>query len=149
MAQVKIKNEKSKKSAPKAKTIVDNEVKETIVVNDKQEIIYDEVAELENAIKNMGLGNTDIVLPDIANEAIAEIKEVSKMTEKMNVETQETAKDDIEKAIEKLTEIEKKLEKDVAEKTASLSESQKNNLSRFSGKIDFTSFWNGISDGWN
>lgn len=162
MAQVKGKNTKRKSVSPKAKnepivenviinevddntTVIIDDEPEVQVVNEKNEIIYDPEAEIEKVYEKLGLDNT-VELNDISKKAIDEIKNASKVIENSNPENENFKNnDDINSALDSLSEIEKQLEEDINKISSTLTNEQKKTMSKF----DFTSFWSGISDGWN
>lgn len=162
MAQVKGKNTKRKSVSPKVKnepivenviisevddnaTVIIDDEPEVQVVNEKNEIIYDPEAEIEKVYEKLGLDNT-VELNDISKKAIDEIKNASKVIENSNPENENFKNnDDINSALDSLSEIEKQLEEDINKISSTLTNEQKKAMSKF----DFTSFWSGISDGWN
>lgn len=145
MVQVKGKNSKKRETSPKTKpTNNAKDVESVKVVNDKNEIIYDGEQELKKIMDKLPSSNMKEILPDLAKEAMDEVKKASKVAETLDINNTDVAKIDIEKALEDLSLMEKKLEKDINERSSLLNNKPKKNVSRF----DFTTFWSGISDGW-
>ena len=126
MAQVKSKNTKRKTvvNKPKVENIVNDELTnnadfdiiddepEVKLVNEKNEIIYDGESELEKIYEKLNY-KTDIELNDLSKQAIDEIKKATKLIEESDPLNNNVSNENIEAAIETLSEFEKKLEKDI------------------------------------
>ena len=157
MAQVKSKKTKRKTvvNKPKVENIVNDELTnnadfdiiddepEVKLVNEKNEIIYDGESELEKIYEKLNY-KTDIELNDLSKQAIDEIKKATKLIEESDPLNNNVSNENIEAAIETLSEFEKKLEKDINDINSSLTKEQKDAMN----KVDFTSIWSGIKGEW-
>ena len=149
----KSKSSKTKKVTSKTKQkettpIVEN-INNEVKPNKNDEFEFDEVKALEDAIKNMEKdGGNSIELPEIAQIALKEVKNAAKVSETIDINNIESSKNTITETLDKLTDLEKKLEDDINEKMSSLTKNQKNILSK-SNFFDLGKFWNGISNGWD
>ncbi len=140
----KTKNTTTKKETTPVVEKITNEV-----VNEDGEIVFDEVKALEDAIKNMEKeDSTNIELPEIAQEALKEVKNAAKVAETIETSNIELSKEKINETLDKLSDLERKLDEDIAKKMSSLTDKQKNTLSK-SRLFDFDTFWSGISNGWD
>lgn len=157
MAQVKSKNTKRKTvvNKPKVENIVNDELTnnadfdiiddepEVKLVNEKNEIIYDGESELEKIYEKLNY-KTDIELNDLSKQAIDEIKKATKLIEESDPLNNNVSNENIEAAIETLSEFEKKLEKDINDINSSLTKEQKDAMN----KVNFTSIWSGFKGEW-
>ena len=153
MATVRNKGNKTKnvvtKSQKKDVTVDTEKNVNNENVNEVEKFEFDEVKALEDAIKNMEQDiPNDIELPEIAQEALKEVKNAAKVTEKIDTSNVDFSKEKISETLDKLNEIERKLDDDIAKKISSLTDKQKNTLSK-SKLFDFGTFWSGISNGWD
>lgn len=158
MAQVKSKNTKRKNIPAKSKNVdavekemnieIENDViddePEVKVVNEKNEIIYDGEAEIKKVYDKLNY-NENFELNETSKLAMDEIEKVSKIIENSSNIDGVTSMETFENSIESLSELEKKLEDEIKEISSKLTDGQK----KVASKIDFTTFWSGISDGWN
>lgn len=157
MAQVKSKKTKRKTvvNKPKVENIVNDELTNNAVfdiiddepevklVNEKNEIIYDGESELEKIYEKLNY-KTDIELNDLSKQAIDEIKKATKLIEESDPLNNNVSNENIEAAIETLSEFEKKLEKDINDINSSLTKEQKDAMN----KVNFTSIWSGFKGEW-
>ena len=103
----------------------------------------------KESIKNMEKeDSTNIELPEIAQEALKEVKNAAKVAETIETSNIELSKEKINETLDKLSDLERKLDEDIAKKMSSLTDKQKNTLSK-SRLFDFDTFWSGISNGWD
>lgn len=151
MAKLKNKTNIKAKSKINKSTKKNEETNEinTKVVNDNGEIIFDGDEALNKALNNLS-GNKmlDISLPEIATEALKEVKNASKVAENVNMSNPLSSRDVINETLDKLTDLEQRLSEDINKKITSLTNEQKDNLSK-TKLFDLGRFWSGISNGWD
>lgn len=109
------------------------------IINEKNEILFDGEKELEKVLEKIADVDVNLEISDSAKEGLNALKNMEDIN---NLPTD----DDINKTIEHvntqlrdLDTIEAKLKSDIENKMAEIKNKQ----------VDFTSFWSGISDGWN
>ena len=109
------------------------------IINEKNEILFDGEKELEKVLEKIADVDVNLEISDSAKEGLNALKNMQDIN---NLPTDE----DINKTIEHvntqlrdLDTIEAKLKSDIENKMAEIKNKQ----------VDFTSFWSGVSDGWN
>ena len=109
------------------------------IINEKNEILFDGEKELEKVLEKIADVDVNLEISDSAKEGLNALKNMQDIN---NLPTDE----DINKTIEHvntqlrdLDTIETKLKSDIENKMAEIKNKQ----------VDFTSFWSGVSDGWN
>lgn len=109
------------------------------IINEKNEILFDGEKELEKVLEKITDVDVNLEISDSAKEGLNALKNMQDIN---NLPTDE----DINKTIEHvntqlrdLDTIEAKLKSDIENKMAEIKNKQ----------VDFTSFWSGVSDGWN
>lgn len=143
----KTKNTTTKATKKETTPVVEKAINE--VVNEDGEIVFDDVKALDDAIKNMEKEDlTNIELPEIAQEALKEVKNAAKVAETIETSNTELSKEKINETLDKLSDLERKLDEDITKKMSALTDKQKNTLSK-SKLFDFGTFWSGISNGWD
>lgn len=143
----KTKNTTTKANKKETTPVVEKTINE--VVNEDGEIVFDDVKALDDAIKNMEKeDSTNIELPEIAQEALKEVKNAAKVAETIEISNTELSKEKINETLDKLSDLERKLDEDITKKMSALTDKQKNTLSK-SKLFDFGTFWSGISNGWD
>lgn len=118
-------------------------------INDEEKFEFDEVKALEDAIKKTEKDySNSIELPEIAQEAIKELKNAANIAETIDTSNVDLSKEKINETLDKLNDLEQKLNEDISKKMSSLTNKQKKTLSN-SKLFDFGTFWSGISNGWD
>lgn len=109
------------------------------IINEKNEILFDGEKELEKVLEKITDVDVNLEISDSAKEGLNALKNMQDIN---NLPTDE----DINKTIEHvntqlrdLDTIEAKLKSDIENKMTEIKNKQ----------VDFTSFWSGVSDGWN
>lgn len=86
----------------------------------------------------------EFVLPDIANDAIEELKKSGELSSTLNnKELSDADASKINDTLDKLTALSESLEKDINDRLGKLSETQKKQLDNLT-----TSFWGGVLNTW-
>lgn len=136
----KIKKEQKKaasksKQVKKATAVVPSEAAVNKLVDENNNVVFDAEKEMEKLMETVA-PNIDLELPEIVKEGLNELKEINTLDDIVNKSREEAIKYATTK-VDKLEEIADKL-KEAIENSA-----KNNNEKRF------TSFWGGVSNGWN
>lgn len=123
------------KQVKKTTTVVPSEVAVNKLVDENNNVVFDTEKEMEKLMETV-TPNIDLELPEIVKEGLNELKEINTLDDIVNKSREEAIKYATTK-VDKLEEIADKL-KEAIENSA-----KNNNEKRF------TSFWGGVSNGWN
>jgi hypothetical protein len=111
------------------------------VVHDAMDFDPEKVLEEINSTLDV---DDELILPDIANEVIEELKKSGELSSTLN--NKEISDDDASKindTLDKLTALSESLEKDINDRLGKLSDVQKKQLDNLT-----TSFWGGVLNTW-
>lgn len=135
-------DKKNNKKEIKKKVQKNDAVKDDItpkLVDDNNNIVYDGEKELQKIVDSVAIGDINIEITEEAQKGLDMIKELSNIDNLINSD-KDKAVQFAKETLPKLEEIAGKLEESIKKRSGSINKALKS---------DFTSYWGGVTDGWN